>query len=162
MSIDRKQLEALCEETLAETDFAGLSRRITGKVRDSYLDFERAPGRRTIVVSDRVSCFDRVVGTIPLKGQILNRMAAFWFEQTKEIAPNHLIDVPDPNVSIVRMQDAARRIRDARLSDRVELDFDLDRLRAGSAGILRSHAARRSEVTRKARRTDPHTDNEGG
>jgi phosphoribosylaminoimidazole-succinocarboxamide synthase len=54
------------------------------------------------VVSDRVSCFDVVVGTIPLKGQILNQMAAFWFDQTREIAPNHLRSVPDPNVSIVQ------------------------------------------------------------
>lgn len=102
MAVDRKQLEALCEHTLAETDFSGLGRRLTGKVRDSYLDPERAPGRRTIVVSDRVSCFDRVVGTIPLKGQVLNQMAAFWFRQTADLVPNHLLEVPDPNVSIVR------------------------------------------------------------
>ena len=101
MSIDRKQLEELCGQTLAETRFPGLGKRITGKVRDSYLDPERAPGRRTIVVSDRVSCFDRVVGTIPLKGQILNQMAAFWFRQTGDLVRNHLIEVPDPNVSIV-------------------------------------------------------------
>jgi phosphoribosylaminoimidazole-succinocarboxamide synthase len=101
LTIDRKQLEELCEQTLAETDFPGLGRRITGKVRDSYLDPERAPGRRTIVVSDRVSCFDRVVGTIPLKGQVLNQMAAFWFRQTADVIRNHLIDVPDPSISIV-------------------------------------------------------------
>lgn len=101
MAIDRSALTELCDRTLAETDFPGLGERIRGKVRDSYLDPERRPGRRTIVVSDRVSCFDRVVGTIPLKGQVLNRMAAFWFEQTREIARNHLIEVPDPNVSIV-------------------------------------------------------------
>ena len=82
MSIDRKQLEALCESTLDEAVFSGLGQRITGKVRDSYVDPEGSPGRRTIVVSDRVSCFDRVVGTIPLKGQVLNQMAAFWFGQT--------------------------------------------------------------------------------
>ncbi|MBJ19747.1 MAG: phosphoribosylaminoimidazolesuccinocarboxamide synthase [bacterium] len=93
---------------MSETDFSsgpgvpGLGRRITGKVRDSYLDPEHAPGRRTIVVSDRVSCFDRVVGTIPLKGQILNQMAAFWFRQTQDLVHNHLLEVPDPNVSIVR------------------------------------------------------------
>jgi phosphoribosylaminoimidazole-succinocarboxamide synthase len=102
VAIDRKDLAALCESTLDETDFRGLGRRIPGKVRDSYVDPERRPGRRTIVVSDRVSCFDRVVGTIPLKGQVLNQMAAFWFEQTRDVAPNHLLEVPDPNVSIVR------------------------------------------------------------
>jgi phosphoribosylaminoimidazole-succinocarboxamide synthase len=101
VAIDRKELMELCDQTLAVTDFPGLGRRIPGKVRDSYLDPVGAPGRRTIVVSDRVSCFDRVVGTIPLKGQVLNQMAAFWFAQTRHIARNHLIEVPDPNVSIV-------------------------------------------------------------
>jgi phosphoribosylaminoimidazole-succinocarboxamide synthase len=49
-----------------------------------------------------VSCFDRVVGTLPFKGQVLNEIAAFWFEATSKIAPNHLLEVPDPNVSLVK------------------------------------------------------------
>lgn len=97
MAIDRNDLHALCARTLHDTDFRGLGTRVVGKVRDSYL----GDGRRTLVVTDRVSCFDRVVGTIPLKGQLLNQMAAFWFDQTKSIARNHLIAVPDPCVSIV-------------------------------------------------------------
>jgi phosphoribosylaminoimidazole-succinocarboxamide synthase len=91
-------LRELCSRTLDRTHFAELGTRIEGKVRDSYVDEKR----RTIIVSDRVSCFDVVVGTIPLKGQVLNQMAAFWFEKTRALAPNHLIAVPDPNVSIVR------------------------------------------------------------
>lgn len=98
MGIDRKDLQALCTRTLHETHFSGLGERIAGKVRDSYL----GPGRRTLIVTDRVSCFDRVVGTIPVKGQLLNQMAAFWFEQTAHVAPNHLLSVPDPAVSIVK------------------------------------------------------------
>lgn len=98
MSVDRHDLRELCERTLAETDFPELGRRVSGKVRDSYLGEKT----RTLVVSDRVSCFDVVVGTIPLKGQVLNQMAAFWFERTRAIAKNHLLEVPDPNVSIVR------------------------------------------------------------
>ncbi len=98
MSLDRQDLRDLCQLTLDETDFQGLGKKFVGKVRDSYVRSDR----RTIIVSDRVSCFDVVVGTIPLKGQILNQMAAFWFEQTKEIARNHLESVPDPNVSIVQ------------------------------------------------------------
>ncbi|MFP6641453.1 MAG: phosphoribosylaminoimidazolesuccinocarboxamide synthase, partial [Myxococcota bacterium] len=47
------------------------------------------------------SAFDVVVGTIPLKGQVLNQMASFWFQKLSDVAPNHLIDVPDPSVSIV-------------------------------------------------------------
>jgi phosphoribosylaminoimidazole-succinocarboxamide synthase len=98
MPVDSALLESLCSRTLLRTDFAGLGQREEGKVRDSYIGEKR----RTIVVSDRISCFDVVVGTIPLKGQVLNQLAAFWFEKTRAIAPNHLISVPDPNVSLVR------------------------------------------------------------
>jgi phosphoribosylaminoimidazole-succinocarboxamide synthase len=98
MGIDPRLLAEQASRTLERTDFTGLGERIEGKVRDSYLGGER----RTIVVTDRVSCFDRVVGTLPFKGQVLNQIAAFWFEATAKIAPNHLLEVPDPNVSIVK------------------------------------------------------------
>jgi phosphoribosylaminoimidazole-succinocarboxamide synthase len=98
MPVDAELLRSLCAHTLERTDFPGLGQRSEGKVRDSYVGEKR----RTIVVTDRVSCFDVVVGTIPLKGQVLNQLAAFWFEKTRAIAPNHLIGVPDPNVSVVR------------------------------------------------------------
>jgi phosphoribosylaminoimidazole-succinocarboxamide synthase len=98
MPVDAQLLQELCQRTLERTDLRGLGRREEGKVRDSYVGEKR----RTIVVTDRVSCFDVVVGTIPAKGQVLNQLAAFWFEKTRAIAPNHLISVPDPNVSVVR------------------------------------------------------------
>jgi len=91
-------LRDLCAHTLERTQLQGLGIRREGKVRDSYLGEKR----RTIVVTDRVSCFDVVVGTIPLKGQVLNQIAAFWFEKTHRLAPNHLIEIPDPNVSVVK------------------------------------------------------------
>lgn len=74
--------------------------RYDGKVRDCYIDRER--GERIIVVTDRLSAFDAVVGSIPSKGQVLNQLATFWFEQTAHIAPNHMLRVPDPNVMIAR------------------------------------------------------------
>jgi len=74
--------------------------RYDGKVRDCYIDVER--GERIIVVTDRLSAFDAVVGTIPFKGQVLNQLAQFWFEQTKDIAPNHMLRVPDANVMVAR------------------------------------------------------------
>ncbi|HEX5059100.1 MAG TPA: phosphoribosylaminoimidazolesuccinocarboxamide synthase [Kofleriaceae bacterium] len=74
--------------------------RYDGKVRDCYIDVER--GERIIVVTDRLSAFDAVVGTIPFKGQVLNQLAQFWFEQTKAIAPNHMLRVPDANVMVAR------------------------------------------------------------
>ena len=98
MSVDEKLLRSLCSRTLTGTDLPELGARHVGKVRDSYV----RGGRRTIVVSDRVSAFDVVMGTIPLKGQVLNQLAAYWFRKLSDVAPNHLIDVPDPNVSIVK------------------------------------------------------------
>jgi phosphoribosylaminoimidazole-succinocarboxamide synthase len=74
--------------------------RYDGKVRDCYIDKQQ--GERIIVVTDRLSAFDAVVGTIPSKGQVLNQLATFWFEKTKHIAPNHMLRVPDPNVMIAR------------------------------------------------------------
>jgi phosphoribosylaminoimidazole-succinocarboxamide synthase len=97
LGIDMTLLRDACVRTLERTDFSGLGRRIEGKVRDSYVQ----GGRRTIVVTDRVSAFDVVLGTLPLKGQVLNQVAAFWFEKTREVARNHLISVPDPCVSVV-------------------------------------------------------------
>ena len=98
MGIDLSLLREQCARTLERTDLGELGARHEGKVRDSYV---RA-GRRTIVVSDRVSCFDVVVGTLPFKGQVLNQVAAFWFEKTRAAAPNHLLSVPDPSVSVVK------------------------------------------------------------
>ena len=98
MGTDPRLLQEQCSRTLSTTNFQGLGERIEGKVRDSYVDGDR----RHIVVTDRVSCFDVVVGTLPFKGQVLNQLAAFWFEKTRALAPNHLIATPDPCVSTVR------------------------------------------------------------
>ena len=90
--------EALLKEhlggALEGTHFEGLGERYEGKVRDNYSRGDR----RFIVVTDRISAFDRILGTIPFKGQILNRLASWWFEQTKDVAKNHVVSVPDPNV----------------------------------------------------------------
>jgi phosphoribosylaminoimidazole-succinocarboxamide synthase len=94
LSIDEAFLTRHLAQTLASTSFTGLGERSEGKVRDSY----SAEGRRFLVVTDRISAFDRVLGTIPFKGQVLNQLAAWWFEQTKHVARNHLLRVPDPNV----------------------------------------------------------------
>lgn len=77
----------------------GLGPATSGKVRESWLLPDR---RRLLVTTDRVSAFDRVLGTIPFKGQVLNLLSAWWFERTRHIVPNHLISVPDPNAMIVR------------------------------------------------------------
>ncbi len=79
---------------LAKTDFPGLGAKYEGKVRDNYTRGDD----RFIVVTDRISAFDTVLGTIPFKGQVLNRLAAYWFERTRDVAPNHMKAMPDPNV----------------------------------------------------------------
>ncbi len=98
MGIDLAMLKEQCTQTLTETRLSGLGERIPGKVRDCYVK----NGVRTIVACDRISAFDVIVGTRPFKGQVLNRMAAFWFEKTRPVAPDHLIAVPDPAVSVAR------------------------------------------------------------
>jgi phosphoribosylaminoimidazole-succinocarboxamide synthase len=80
--------------TLDHTEFAGFAARYEGKVRDNY---STTDGRRVIIVTDRISAFDRVLGTLPFKGQVLNGLAAYWFEQTRSIVPNHLLSVIDPS-----------------------------------------------------------------
>ena len=98
--IDEQTLRQGLDLTLRETDLPELGPLQPGKVRDSYVD--PGSGRRTIVVSDRISAFDVVLGTIPFKGQVLNGMAAHWFELSRRLQPNHLLAVPDPQVSVVQ------------------------------------------------------------
>ncbi|OON67783.1 phosphoribosylaminoimidazolesuccinocarboxamide synthase [Hymenobacter sp. CRA2] len=77
-----------------------------GKVRDSY----RIPsGERLIVVTDRLSAFDSVLETaIPYKGAVLNGLADFWFDKTRDIVPNHVIRVVDPNAMLVKEAEPIR------------------------------------------------------
>jgi phosphoribosylaminoimidazole-succinocarboxamide synthase len=77
----------------------GLTRLPSGKVRDIY----ELPGNRLILVAtDRLSAFDKVLTAIPGRGQILNRLSEWWFDHTKDIVPNHMINVPDLNVMVVK------------------------------------------------------------
>ena len=95
MPLDNAIIEQALDNTLLDSDLSHLGTKYQGKVRDNYTTSD---GRRLIVVSDRISAFDRVLGTLPLKGQVLNTVANFWFEQTRNIVPNHVLSVPDPNV----------------------------------------------------------------
>lgn len=92
--IDDDIIKQHLDKTLDATSFEGLGARYEGKVRDNYSKGDR----RFIVVTDRISAFDRILGTIPFKGQVLNRLAAWWFEKTKDVAKSHFVRVPDPNV----------------------------------------------------------------
>ena len=81
---------------LLRVDVPGLGLRQEGKVRDIYV----REGKRILITTDRVSAFDRVLGAIPFKGQVLNQLSAWWFDAVKDIVANHVIAVPDPNVTI--------------------------------------------------------------
>ena len=96
MALSQAELLAAVPEALLRTDLPELGERIEGKVRDIYL----RDGERILITTDRVSAFDRVLGAIPFKGQVLNQLSAWWFEQTAEIVANHVKSIPDPNVTI--------------------------------------------------------------
>ena len=81
---------------LRAVDFVGWGEKQSGKVRDIY----SLKDKRILITTDRVSAFDRVVGAIPFKGQVLNQLSAWWFEQVRDIVDNHVIDIPDPNVTV--------------------------------------------------------------
>jgi len=72
--------------------------RKVGKVRDRY----ELQNVLALLTTDRQSGFDRMLAKVPFKGQVLNLTSAYWFEETKDIIPNHIMDVPHPNVSIVK------------------------------------------------------------
>ncbi len=97
--VDRDVFRKALSFPLERTSFAPLGHKYEGKVRDNYTT---ADGRRYLITTDRISAFDRVLGTLPLKGQILNTLAAYWFRATEGIAKNHVLSVPDPNVLIGR------------------------------------------------------------
>lgn len=90
------ELLAAIPHCLTGTDFPELGAKYEGKVRDVYVGH----GRRTLITTDRISAFDMVLGLIPYKGQVLNQLSAWWFAQTGHIARNHVISVPDPNVTV--------------------------------------------------------------
>ena len=74
-----------------------LENRRVGKVRVSY---ELPNGQRLFVTTDRLSAFDQIMATVPMKGQVLNQLAKWWFDNTRDIVANHALSMPDPNVLI--------------------------------------------------------------
>lgn len=95
--MDRQRIEDQLPYTLDATQYDDLGERYRGKVRDTY----RRDDQLILITSDRISAFDHVLAqTIPFKGQVLNQTAAYFFEGTEDLVPNHVIDVPDPNVTV--------------------------------------------------------------
>jgi phosphoribosylaminoimidazole-succinocarboxamide synthase len=97
--VDPEKVAPYLEDALGDIVIPELPNHSKGKVRDSY---DLADGRRIIVASDRLSAFDRVLTTIPLKGQALTQIARFWFDATRDLCPNHIEAYPDPNVAVCK------------------------------------------------------------
>ena len=92
-------LKQQLKNTLEKTDFDfGKAKKYFGKVRDNYI----LNDKRIMITTDRISAFDVVLTTLPFKGQVLNQMSQFWFEKTKNIVQNAVVDVPDQNVTVAR------------------------------------------------------------
>jgi phosphoribosylaminoimidazole-succinocarboxamide synthase len=101
--MERQMLLDAIPNCLTATDLPltamSLTAKYTGKVRDTY---EMGDGRLLLVTTDRQSGFDRLLGAIPFKGQVLNRTSLYWFEQTRGIVGNHVIASPHANALIAR------------------------------------------------------------
>jgi phosphoribosylaminoimidazole-succinocarboxamide synthase len=79
------------------------ARKYTGKVRDTYDLTPNDPnGQLLLLTTDRQSGFDRLLGAIPFKGQVLNRTSLYWFEQTAHLVPNHVLASPHANALLAR------------------------------------------------------------
>ena len=96
--IPKEKIKQQINFTLKETDFPDLGKKYKGKVRDVYIGDDKI----FLISTDRQSAFDRNLANIPFKGQVLTQTSAFWFEATKDIIKNHVIDIPDPNVVVCK------------------------------------------------------------
>ena len=96
--IAREELIAAIPGCLVETNLP-LANKYPGKVRDTY---DLGDGRLLLITTDRQSGFDRMLGAIPFKGQVLNRTSLSWFEATKHIIGNHVLGSPHANALVAR------------------------------------------------------------
>ncbi|MBN1575146.1 MAG: phosphoribosylaminoimidazolesuccinocarboxamide synthase [Chitinispirillaceae bacterium] len=96
--LDRQIIVQNLNNCLDDTSFLPLPGKRKGKVRDTY----DLGDRLLLVTTDRQSAFDRILAAIPFKGQVLNQVSGFWFESTRDIVANHLISLPDPNVTLAK------------------------------------------------------------
>jgi len=99
---DIAALAAYLDNILADVSVPGLPGHYHGKVRENY---DLPDGRRILVATDRLSAFDVILTAIPLKGQVLTQLARFWFDRTRDICPNHVLEYPDPNAVVCQAPD---------------------------------------------------------
>lgn len=96
--VSKETIKQNLNNCLDDTSVIGIPGRKKGKVRDTY----DLGDTLLLITTDRQSAFDRILASIPFKGQVLNQVSAFWFEQTRDIVPNHILSIPDPNVTVAK------------------------------------------------------------
>ncbi len=96
----REQIREELNNCITETDLP-IGKKYRGKVRDMY----KIGDKLILITTDRQSAFDRILAAIPFKGQVLNLTSVWWFEKTKHIVKNHVIDLPDENVIVAEKCD---------------------------------------------------------
>jgi phosphoribosylaminoimidazole-succinocarboxamide synthase len=94
--------ERALASVLTDAHFPELPNFQRGKVRDSY---DLDDGRRVMIATDRQSAFDKVLAAVPFKGQVLTQTARYWFDESVDICPNHVIGYPHPNVILSKRLD---------------------------------------------------------
>ena len=97
--VDTAQLAPHLSNVVKDAAIPELPNHYRGKVRENY---DLPDGRRVIIATDRLSAFDIILTALPFKGQVLTQTARYWFEATKDICPNHVIEYPDPNVVVAK------------------------------------------------------------
>jgi phosphoribosylaminoimidazole-succinocarboxamide synthase len=95
----RELIASQLDKVLVDARYSDLPNYSHGKVRDNY---DLPDGRRIIVTTDRQSAFDQILAAVPFKGQVLTQIARFWFDATRDISQNHVIEYPDPNVMVAK------------------------------------------------------------
>lgn len=100
-NVTHEQLIEAIPHCLTETSlgFSSDVKKYVGKVRDTY---DLGDGRMLLITTDRQSGFDRMLGSIPYKGQVLNRTSLYWFDQTRHIVKNHVISSPHANALVAK------------------------------------------------------------
>jgi phosphoribosylaminoimidazole-succinocarboxamide synthase len=96
--ISKEFIEKNLANCLDDTSFLKLPNRKKGKVRDIY----DLGDKLLLITTDRQSAFDRILASIPFKGQALNQVSSFWFDNTRDIVANAVLDTPDPNVTVAK------------------------------------------------------------
>ncbi|CAI9760008.1 unnamed protein product [Fraxinus pennsylvanica] len=98
MNVIKNSVSNCLSETHLDLTVPGLKSKTRGKVRDIYDGGDYL----VLVTTDRQSAFDRILASIPFKGQVLNETSLWWFSKTQHITPNAVVLSPDKNVTIAK------------------------------------------------------------